>query len=1345
MPYMHVFGNEEMKKKRERISVLNQNGSGLKNKDIALSLAELQSFMERARTAMQEEYGRDKTGREILLYLDKAGKAFEQLLTGKVRKAEGEQAPDAPAPDALEDALHILSGFKEQMLTRYGDEGKMVLDTIAQKGGKDGFGKAELLGALDSLDYVLDVNLAGIGDEAKELDTPENKENYLKKKPLLDFRNDPNARMIAQIVSGANDDLRERFLDAVQWSYPPDMHPRTKDILKNLGAKVSAQVDAAHKTDDPVKRRALMMQATTGFKLIRSLLPNGLFNYLNKDHPNYEKANFPQPRDMEKLVAGDELLKDLFDENDPKALEQTFALGALPKGELKLPAAEISDEKDPNKKVTVAATPRMVFAHLAAPDDQDENQYGKHARNADRELLNITVLSMKSQLDNIKDKTLKDELGKIYHSMETIHTLAKDLYGDRVKDRYRRYWKHYYDYDEAKKIAEDGTKATEDLIRDVNEFRKKYPQYEGVLSRTAGPFLFRLDKMDLKVQGGRAYNFDEASAKTEPHKKEIERYKKIEPLIKPDYEKNVAKKEEDPRYYSNTDMKAAQREAEKEFFVQFALDTGNLDDQAPEDYENEPKQHYNGELDRFFQYGARDFEGAAKWSDAELTSEAIKNHKDPDAATQNKPTDYLNVTEHALNVSQYFHRTKVGTIFGDPVTEIKEIAEDTQKTEAEKKEAMREVSRDVKANTLRVMRKTAALLDMLVKETGNSWQKYIRVDNPRFNKFALVSYYKRLEVEKIPDIVKDLNERIEKGIQKTVQNAKDPLKTYIALHSGHNVPSDQQRSYSDTEGMFIEKSNCKLEALSRVAAAYKWKAEHPDYQPGQGIPFPIDEINESAKKILAEDKVFFNLTHTKMQFGSKVVDVVDDVAVQNLLLSPKQLAKPYVEPESYGLSAEEQIEALKKLRELGDVMDSCRGALDKYKNFYFGLKDLGLKDIESMSPRERGEELNKILNLTEQAMQGRMTRCFSRVKNEQFEQALDALAILRNAGSPSPFEKRVDSLVKQTNDLRTNRIWIFKQQPVSLEGRSLENTAKRLARMRKVERSKQSDNVIALTEKQLGKATRADAVLNAAPDAAKLPKPPKDMGRQGWLDLSELKGKITEFYNLKGDNLNASARRVPEMLALTITAAYKSEDGKIIVDKQLYERNVRVMQQHLASEPLVSDYAKEQKREELKNAPNGCKKLRQEFDAKSAEINRTIDDQEKKEQGDIYGMSDEQVRDMLNKRHEDLKKEKAERRKELHEQVKSGTRENDAKIDKREETTLNKLKEELFGSETDSTERAKEAGDRPAKAENDKEKQPEPQAEKPDKMNEIKKTRAKIKQITEDIKNAETFGKTFGM
>jgi|GEM_PF-3548245 len=191
------------------------------------------------------------------------------------------------------------------------------------------------------------------------------------------------------------------------------------------------------------------------------------------------------------------------------------------------------------------------------------------------------------------------------------------------------------------------------------------------------------------------------------------------------------------------------------------------------------------------------------------------------------------------------------------------------------------------------------------------------------------------------------------------------------------------------------------------------------------------------------------------------------------------------------------------------------------------------------------------------------------------------------------------------------------------------------------------------------------------------------------------------------------------------------------------------MQQHLASEPLVSDYAKEQKREELKNAPNGCQKLRQEFDAKSAEINKTIDDQEKKEAGDVYGMSDEQVRDMLNKRHEDLKKEKAERQKELHEQVKAGTRENiesrDAKIDKREETTLNKLKEELFGSETDSPERAKEAGDRPAKAEKDKEKQPEPQAEKPDKMSEIKKTREKIKQTGEDIKNAEAVNSALGM
>ena len=546
--------------------------------------------------------------------------------------------------------------------------------------------------------------------------------------------------------------------------------------------------------------------------------------------------------------------------------------------------------------------------------------------------------------------------------------------------------------------------------------------------------------------------------------------------------------------------------------------------------------------------------------------------------------------------------------------------------------------------------------------------------------------------------------------------------------------------------MFVKKSNCKLEALSRVAAAYKWKAEHPDYQPGH--PFPIDEINESAKKILAEDKFFFKLTHKKVQFGSKVVDVVDDVAVQNLLVAPKQLAKPYVEPESYGLSAEEQIETLKKLRELGDVMDTCRGALDKYKNFYFGLKDLGLKDIESMSPRERGEELNKILNLTEQAMQGRMTRCFSRVKNEQFEQALDALAILRKAGDPSPFEKRVDSLVKQTNELRTNRIWIFKQQPVSLEGRSPENTAKRLARMRKVERSKQSDNVIALTEKQLGKATRAADALNAEPNAAKLPKTPKDMGRQSWLDLSELKGKIAEFYDLKGDNLNASARRVPEMLALTITAAYKSEDGKIVVDRQIYERNVRVMHQHLASEPLVSDYALEKNREQLKESPNGCQKLRKEFDAKSAEINKQIDDQEKKEQGDVYGMSDDEVRRMLNQRHEDLKKDKVKIEKELHEQIATATREliesHDEKFDKREEATLNKLRENLLGSGDKPQERVKDAEDRLDKLSQSKKEQPEPQQpEKPDRMGEIQNTKEKIKQSGEDIKNAETFNSAF--
>lgn len=65
------------------------------------------------------------------------------------------------------------------------------------------------------------------------------------------------------------------------------------------------------------------------------------------------------------------------------------------------------------------------------------------------------------------------------------------------------------------------------------------------------------------------------------------------------------------------------------------------------------------------------------------------------------------------------------------------------------------------------------------------------------------------------------------------------------------------------------------------------------------------------------------------------------------------------------------------------------------------------------------------------------------------------------------------------------------------------------------------------------------------------------------------------------------------MLALTITPAYK-KNGEIVLDKAQYERNTRVMRQHLANGMLVEEYSAQKKREVLQTHqnPNKCGVLR---------------------------------------------------------------------------------------------------------------------------------------------------------
>lgn len=478
---------------------------------------------------------------------------------------------------------------------------------------------------------------------------------------------------------------------------------------------------------------------------------------------------------------------------------------------------------------------------------------------------------------------------------------------------------------------------------------------------------------------------------------------------------------------------------------------------------------------------------------------------------------------------------------------------------------------------------------------------------------------------------KKMAESIENAIQKAVEPNRQPdaLRAYAAFNSGSHIrPMGEEQ---------------KLAAAAKVAAAYQW-AQETNYKPGQKIS--ASDFSVKGQE-LQKDPCFTE--YFRDQKAPPEPDPKDpeakpkhrvnrfalDSATSNCRAGAmmNMLRRPLV----YGVSREEKLQALKELRKYGDVLDHCSGAGKKYKKFYYSLKDLSLLDLDRMNSEELGKRLQDIYDKTAQYMKGNKSVSWFKVRREHFEQALDVLSVIQRCG---PYGKRMaDRLVERTNTVRRHKL--RKQPTVELNGRTPNKTVKRLAACRGIVATEQSRDIISLIEKQIkeNKLTRASEAV----DVNKLPELPKELGNS--VKLSKKLEEIRSFLQSGGYDYSSSSARVPEMLALTITPAYR-KNGEIVLDEAQYQRNVRVMKQHLAAVDLVREYSDEKKREELRTNENAnkCGQLRQQFDEKERAINARIEAQDQKERGAVWKMSAEEERQYLNNERLKLVKELEERR-----------------------------------------------------------------------------------------------------
>ena len=543
-------------------------------------------------------------------------------------------------------------------------------------------------------------------------------------------------------------------------------------------------------------------------------------------------------------------------------VDQTKALSVPPTGEIKLP------EVKQDGKVVAKVTPEMIYGHLHLDPDRftyddpyryiDHNSEYYHQYNPDLALLKGTLLVLNKVYRNAKktDKDLATALRPVWLQMRNICVVGKDSY-----------------------ISDEHVQKVQYLLDNIKEFHEKFPQYKPILDRTIGPFLCRLDKMDLSQQDKR----NGADPK--------EFNEKIKPFIKPSYEQKV------PEVDDAIIKKAS---------------------------------------------------GTTELNPLLYTPGALRSECD----------------EQTLEFNSY----------------LMELTPDTPR------EGYGPVG---------------AYRDIYGWQFGKIGNEMTRQETEQLGfdkKFAYADQDMRDHMQENPDVYGEgaevLDKEIDKYVMHTVENSNDPLKTYIALHSGNSVPMWQERG--DEFADWIAETNVKY--LACVAAAYEWKTKNPDYAPKAkdkplAVPFPIEAINTRAEELL-NDPVFKKYVMTETD-GK---EIVNGKALHKLLEeSPDKVVSAIIDPITNDLTREEQIAALTELRDMGDILDHCNGAHEKYKNFFFALKDLGRLDFSKMGRGELGVKLKEIQTITESRWRSATPVCSGRRRTSS--------SIRRSTCSPSSRER----------------------------------------------------------------------------------------------------------------------------------------------------------------------------------------------------------------------------------------------------------------------------------------------------------------------------------------------------
>ena len=453
MPYI-VKSQAELSEIIQNINSGNEIGEGLHNEENQIKLYSLSQMLKRAAQRLKPAET-DKDMRELQMELNAVSTALDSLRNPNILKDSA----------AFEDAIRDISNFHDLMFKRT-NGGRLYFDIIEYLGKDETYHREDFLGILKEINRHVDCGYSSVDKEVERGLSREAKEEYLRKKDVIQFKTNPVAQYVATLVNTDSRNYKDLKDVTQNCSYG-----RYGDLYA-CGRHLMELIDDLNNTDKASRKRELMMQAYSTFETYRRIAKK--YNFRTNGFPENCMTQDVLDREM-----GRNDLDNLFDENNEMIVRQ------------------FKERSNPD----LLELPKHVSSNMAvAFFAMDNIRKEKFKDNINPDSLTVARAMLSKVFVKGIEEVYSDSKGEEKTAIEPFYNSTKDFFESLTE--FERNWKiKSYDGDKDKcEVTEEGlnnlAKKFEDLLKIGNEFvknnNKNHPELVKKYRELCAPFIAKL-------------------------------------------------------------------------------------------------------------------------------------------------------------------------------------------------------------------------------------------------------------------------------------------------------------------------------------------------------------------------------------------------------------------------------------------------------------------------------------------------------------------------------------------------------------------------------------------------------------------------------------------------------------------------------------------------------------------------------------------------------------------------------------------------------------------------------------------------------------------------------------